>query len=277
MRRNLALWLAKHGPSLRPPVANKLLYAGDLKVMAVGGPNERNDYHIQTGEEFFVQLRGQLVLKVIEGGAFRDVRVNAGEAFLLPSHLPHSPQREAGSIGLVFERSHTDDEMDGMMWFGKGVDRSHGRPASLADVAYEEYFHCVDLGAQLKPIIERYEASKNPRRVKNPPIEPDPDARCVPPEPFDETLAELQAHRLLHRGDEVICDAHVGPRTLEASASPFEVFAWQRRGTSTCRLEDGLVLDFQPDDVYLLPKGARYEWHLPDGDACLLTVSNVYT
>ena len=47
---NLDAWLEEHGPSLKPPVANKLLFEGDLKVMVVGGPNQRRDYHLQEGE-----------------------------------------------------------------------------------------------------------------------------------------------------------------------------------------------------------------------------------
>ena len=72
---NLDAWLKEHGPTLKPPVANKLLFGGDLKVMVVGGPNQRRDYHLQEGEEFFAQLEGTLTLKTIERGAFRDVRV----------------------------------------------------------------------------------------------------------------------------------------------------------------------------------------------------------
>ena len=37
---NLDAWLQEHGPTLKPPVANKLLFGGDLKVMVVGGPNQ---------------------------------------------------------------------------------------------------------------------------------------------------------------------------------------------------------------------------------------------
>ena len=40
---NLDAWLKEHGPSLKPPVANKLLFGGDLKVMVVGGPNRRRN------------------------------------------------------------------------------------------------------------------------------------------------------------------------------------------------------------------------------------------
>ena len=38
------------GPTLAPPVANKLIFGdGFLKVMMVGGPNTRRDYHLQVG------------------------------------------------------------------------------------------------------------------------------------------------------------------------------------------------------------------------------------
>ena len=95
---NLDAWLEEHGPTLKPPVANKLLFGGDLKVMVVGGPNQRRDYHLQEGEEFFAQLEGALTLKTIERGSFKDVRVTGGDCFLLPSRVPHSPQREAASL-----------------------------------------------------------------------------------------------------------------------------------------------------------------------------------
>ena len=48
---NLHAWLEEHGKDLKPPVGNKLLYgAGQLKVMLVGGPNRREDFHIEDGE-----------------------------------------------------------------------------------------------------------------------------------------------------------------------------------------------------------------------------------
>jgi hypothetical protein len=43
-------------------------------------------------------------LPIIEQGRRRLVCVGAGEIFLLPPGIPHSPQRSADSFGIVVER-----------------------------------------------------------------------------------------------------------------------------------------------------------------------------
>ena len=44
-------WLSENAEKLQPPVNNFCLYsAKDFIVMAVGGPNERNDYHVNETE-----------------------------------------------------------------------------------------------------------------------------------------------------------------------------------------------------------------------------------
>ena len=45
--------------------------------------------------------------------------VSAGrdQLFLLPPDVPHSPQRPAGSVGIVVERRRNPEELDGFSWY----------------------------------------------------------------------------------------------------------------------------------------------------------------
>jgi 3-hydroxyanthranilate 3,4-dioxygenase len=154
----LPAWLAAARPSLQPPVCNKMLYASPrgLQVMVVGGPNQRSDFHLESGEELFLQLEGGMVLRVEERGALRDIAIGQGQAFLLPPHIPHSPQRGAGTLGLVVERARrAGDGQDGLRWYAAG--------GSGTALLYEETFHCTDLATQLGPVIARFRASEQAR------------------------------------------------------------------------------------------------------------------
>jgi 3-hydroxyanthranilate 3,4-dioxygenase len=116
---NFKKWLDEHQHLLKPPVGNKKVFDdGEMTVMVVGGPNERADYHDDPVEEFFYQLKGDMVLKVVDNGNFYDVPVREGEVFLLPPHVRHSPQRpQGGSVGLVVEPARQPDQKDGFEWY----------------------------------------------------------------------------------------------------------------------------------------------------------------
>jgi 3-hydroxyanthranilate 3,4-dioxygenase len=115
---NLQAWIDQNRGLLKPPVGNKLMFEdSEFIVMAVGGPNSRKDFHHDPGPEFFLQLEGNIVLRTLQSGRLIDIPIRAGEVFLLPAEVPHSPQRPAGSVGIVVERRRGADELDGFSWY----------------------------------------------------------------------------------------------------------------------------------------------------------------
>jgi 3-hydroxyanthranilate 3,4-dioxygenase len=117
---NFSRWIDEHAHLLKPPVANQLVFpaAEDLIVQVVGGPNRRTDYHDDPFEEFFFQLRGDIVLNIVEDGKPGQIPVKEGEIVLLPGHYRHSPQRpEPGSVGLVVEKVRPRDVDDAFEWY----------------------------------------------------------------------------------------------------------------------------------------------------------------
>lgn len=116
---NFGDWLHANASSLVPPVGNKLLFDNrGMVVQVVGGPNQRVDFHDDPVEEFFYQIKGDMVLKIIEDGKIVDVPIREGEVYLLPPHVRHSPQRpNAGSIGLVVEGTRDPSMKDAFEWY----------------------------------------------------------------------------------------------------------------------------------------------------------------
>ncbi|KAI9093068.1 3-hydroxyanthranilic acid dioxygenase [Phlyctochytrium arcticum] len=156
---NFPKWLSEYSHLLQPPVNNYCLYnSSDFTVMAVGGPNARNDYHVNETEEWFYQYKGPMLLKVVDEGEFRDITIGEGEMFLLPANTPHNPVRYADTVGIVLERKRPVKSIaDRLRWYCE----------DCKEIVYEAAFHCTDLGSQLKPIIENYYEHADLRICKN--------------------------------------------------------------------------------------------------------------
>jgi 3-hydroxyanthranilate 3,4-dioxygenase len=151
---NFQQWIEDHRHLLKPPVCNKVIWQdGEFICMVVGGPNSRTDYHYDEGPEFFYQVEGDMVLRVMEDDEPRDIRIAEGEVFLLPPKVPHSPQRFENTVGLVIERQRLEHEQDGLMWFCEKCNHK----------LYEEYFQLTNIETQLPPVFDRFYGNEQHR------------------------------------------------------------------------------------------------------------------
>ncbi|MGH8142313.1 MAG: 3-hydroxyanthranilate 3,4-dioxygenase [Steroidobacteraceae bacterium] len=144
---NLQQWIDANRAALRPPVGNKVIHGdSDFIVMAVGGPNARKDFHVDPADEFFYQIEGEMLLRVLQNDRIVDLPIRAGEMLLLPPQVPHSPQRFADSVGLVIERRRRPGELDGLQWYCE----------RCQNLLYQERFELTDIERQFPPVFERF-------------------------------------------------------------------------------------------------------------------------
>ena len=154
---NFKNWIKQNRHLLKPPVGNKMVYENtEMMIMVVGGPNKRKDYHIDEGEEFFYQLEGDMILRIMENGKPKNVSINEGDIFLLPPKIPHSPQRFENTVGLVIERKRRDGELDGFQWYCDGCN----------SLLHEVFFTLTDIVKQLPLIFDGFWANDEARTCK---------------------------------------------------------------------------------------------------------------
>ena len=155
---NFNQWIEENRHLLKPPVGNKMVWQdGDFIAMVVGGPNSRKDYHINQTPEFFYQVEGDIVLKVIDEGEHKDVHIREGDIYLLPPGIPHSPRRPANTIGLVIEQKRPADMKDGLVWHCE----------NCGEKVYEDSFSMKNIEDDLKNVFEDFFASEEKRTCGN--------------------------------------------------------------------------------------------------------------
>ncbi|KPP75909.1 hypothetical protein Z043_104804 [Scleropages formosus] len=93
--------------------------------------------------QLFYQLRGDMVLKVVENGKHKDVHIREGEVGLFSG-----PRTQSYNVVLPYYVDNT------------------------TDVLFEKWFYCEDLGTQLVPIIQEFLNSEQHKTGKPNPDEP---------------------------------------------------------------------------------------------------------
>lgn len=273
---NVETWIQQNKNSFNPPVCNKLMHFRQLNIMFVGGPNTRKDYHIEEGEELFLQVRGDMCLKVVENGKHKDVTIREGEMFLLPARIPHSPQRKADTVGLVVERRRLSSETDCLRYYVDGC----------TDLLFERWFHCEDLGTQLVPVINEFMASTQAKTGR-----PDPkDVFREPPfqlnslnvmSPFS-FKSWLEKNRSILRergkidlfGKQFETEAVVfGGGASAETTPPSDVWIWQLEGESELKLQQR-NFRLRTGDSFLVPEHNTFLWSRDEESVALFVAQN---
>merc|ERR1712156_255312 len=279
---NVQKWIENNEQYFLPPVCNKMMHNTQLKVFYVGGPNQRKDYHLEEGEELFFMRKGDMCLKILEQNKFKDVEIKEGQVFLLPGKIPHSPQRNDKTVGLVIERERLLTETDGLRYFVED-----GSTNSL----FERWFYCDDLGTQLGPVIREFFASKQFKTGK--PI-PDDMPKHIPwtpnssrkvEEPFD-LMAWVDRHAddlkqtgsvplfdpSLYQSDVYVHGSGDQGMRFKAKSEHSETIFWVLRG-SVC-LDDGKTKrHLRFDDTLLMPKNSNIIFEYMSSDSAVLSTT----
>lgn len=155
---NFKKWIDENRDKLKPPVCNEVVWENtDYIAMVVGGPNSRKDYHYNETPEFFYQIEGDMVLKVIDDGEFKDIHIKEGEIFTLPPMVPHSPQRFANTVGLVIESQRPEGMLDALEWYCE----------SCGEQLYREKFPLGNIVTQMPVIFDKYYSNQELRTCNN--------------------------------------------------------------------------------------------------------------
>lgn len=274
---NVDKWIEENKKFFLPPVCNKMMYSeGQMKAFFVGGPNVRKDYHIEEGEEMFYMKTGDMCLKVVEQNKQRDVHIKEGEIFLLPSRIPHSPQRQANTVGLVLERERMPEERDGLRYYVDGT----------LDRLYEEWFYCEDLGTQLAPVIKRFFASEQCKTGKpiegtlpeNIPVVLDTERKLEEPFKLQEWIDKNREEIDTNGSKALFGEAYQfsivmwGAGDESGGCEEAEVWLWQLEGTTELGVGDVKVKKYElkEGECTLIPKGATYTAKREKGSLCLV-------
>eukprot|EP00096_Caligus_rogercresseyi_P014727 TRINITY_DN7223_c0_g1_i1.p1 TRINITY_DN7223_c0_g1~~TRINITY_DN7223_c0_g1_i1.p1 ORF type:complete len:299 (+),score=63.02 TRINITY_DN7223_c0_g1_i1:112-1008(+) len=270
-------WIQENEKSFLPPVCNKMMHNYQLKVFYVGGPNQRKDYHLDEGEEFFYMRKGDMCLKILVNNQFKDIKIREGEVFLLPGRIPHSPQRFPDTMGLVVERDRLDFEKDCLRYF---VDGSK-------EILFERWFQCVNLGTQLPPVINEFFASEpcktgkpNPKDINsNPPWIPDHKRRVEPPfslkDWIEENLSDIKEKGYLPLWDDTyqssICAMGYGPGKRSIVSRGGETLFWCVQGSPSKITIGAQVYLLKEDETLLVPSNVEFTLD-PGTDTILLSI-----
>jgi 3-hydroxyanthranilate 3,4-dioxygenase len=146
-------WIEEHRDEFRKPVGNKVVWHDTHFIAFVSGANSRNDFHINPGDEIFVQLKGDIRVDLMIDGKRVVNPVREGEVLLVPALVPHAPRRPADTWGFIVERKREPGELDGFAWFCERCDNQ----------LHSVEFQLEDIERQFAGMLEEFNGSEQMR------------------------------------------------------------------------------------------------------------------
>ena len=150
--KQLVQWSEDNLAQLKPPVANASVFAdGNYIINVVGGPNYRSDFHDNPFEEIFYQIQGNAHLIIWDRGQFERIDLKAGDVFLLPAHIKHSPQRHEKGLCFLIELPRPKGFLDKLSWYcascANSVFETSGQLTNLVEdlpIMYRQFYDLDD-------------------------------------------------------------------------------------------------------------------------------------
>lgn len=151
---DLMAWIEDNLAEFNWPTGTSVLWKDSEFFAFAAGGNARNDFHINPGEEVFIQLKGDIQVDYIDGEGRRQPNViREGSVMLMPPLVPHAPRRPKGSWGFVVERRRAPDELDAWAWFCENCDNK----------LREFRMHIDNMDAQFNDVLNEFNASEEMR------------------------------------------------------------------------------------------------------------------
>lgn len=278
---NLTAWYEENKEQFSPPFCNKVMYKKQLIVMFVGGPNQRRDFHLDRGSEFFYQMRGGMRLPTLQQGKLKIVDIPEGHVFLLPSCVPHSPQRpDKNSLGLVMERERYFDELDGLRYYCGFSAENIDEPESNADdILWERFFFLENLEKDVLPVVKAFNESDECKTNKpgdnvlaDPPLQINDKVSVPDPFPLQDFLDKNANALAKNEGaplplfgedhpDKEFRVLVVGPgKSRPATKFGYETFLFQIRGCARVFLEgkEDTPIEMKEEDCFIVQPNVSY-------------------
>jgi 3-hydroxyanthranilate 3,4-dioxygenase len=147
---SLMNWITEHRDEFRKPVGNKVIFSDSEFIAFVSAGNSRNDFHVNPGDEIFLQVKGDIRVDLQIDGERVINPVREGEILLVPAGVPHAPRRPEGTYGLVVERRRRPGELDAFAWHCESCN------AKVHSVEFELH----DIERQFATVLKEFDADE---------------------------------------------------------------------------------------------------------------------